>query len=194
MPLAPFVVAQGVVGSMIAKMIPLSIAGDTPRPLAALHRRRAGGRRGLDLHRLADEPACRRRRARPPCAARSPGAASVMTIMSEFRRRRHAAGRLHAVSARSSWSRPSPPLVAQGRRRRPCRCRSACRPRWWPPLRLARPSARRWRIAVPGTDARSARCCAFPPAPSSCPWSPAPCCTRGGPRSPIDPAAVAAGR
>ena len=48
LPLAPFVVAQGIVGCMIAKMVPLSIVGDMLEPLVALHRRRAVGGRDLE--------------------------------------------------------------------------------------------------------------------------------------------------
>ncbi len=82
MPLAPFVVAQGVVGSMIAKMIPLSIAGDilnhwalfTFGVLAVVI---VSAFIGWLMTRLQMLPGT------TALWGTSPGAASVMTIMSE---------------------------------------------------------------------------------------------------------------
>jgi uncharacterized protein len=82
MPLTPFVVAQGVVGSMIAKMIPLSIAGDILNHWAlftvgVLSVVLVSAFIGWLMTRLQMLPGT------TALWGTSPGAASVMTIMSE---------------------------------------------------------------------------------------------------------------
>jgi membrane AbrB-like protein len=82
LPLAPYVVAQGVVGSMIAKMIPLSIAGDILAhwPLFTVGVLSVVGVSafiGWLMTRLQMLPGT------TALWGTSPGAASVMTIMSE---------------------------------------------------------------------------------------------------------------
>ena len=74
--------AQGIVGCLIASMVPLSIVGDVLQPLAAVHRRRAVGRRVSSLLGWL----MTRWQMLPGTTAlwgTSPGAASVMTIMAE---------------------------------------------------------------------------------------------------------------
>lgn len=82
MPLAPYVVAQGVVGSMIAKMIPLSIAGDILDhwplfTIGVLSVVAVSAFIGWLMTRLQMLPGT------TALWGTSPGAASVMTIMSE---------------------------------------------------------------------------------------------------------------
>lgn len=82
MPLAPFVFAQGVVGSMIAKMIPLSIAGDILDHWALF----SVGVLSVVLVSAFIGWLMTRLQMLPGTTAMwgiSPGAASVMTIMSE---------------------------------------------------------------------------------------------------------------
>ena len=110
MPLPPFVLAQGVVGCLIAKMVPLSIVGDVLSHWVAVHRRRAGGRGDLEPARLADD-ALADAAWHDGAVGHQPGRRLGDDHHGRVLRRRRAAGRLHAVSA--------------------CRAGGGRRGRWW---------------------------------------------------------------
>ena len=129
-PLPPFVVAQGIVGCLIAKMVPLSIVGDVLShwvlfTVGVLSVVAVSSLLGWLMTRLQMLPGT------TALWGTSPGAASVMTIMAEYYGADVRPRRLHAVSAgRAGGGDRRARGAAVRRQPRPCAAAIV----WFPPV------------------------------------------------------------